>query len=82
VGSIQEIFNEGTGTVRNGESHGAVGHSKTIWAYFLSHHERCRADLNYELVRRRLRRCSLSWEGLEGDPAGVLAGCREFSVEM
>jgi hypothetical protein len=59
-----------------------VCHAETVWAYFLSHNERCRADLSYELVRRRLRCCRLSWESLEGDPAWILAGCREFPVEM
>jgi hypothetical protein len=59
-----------------------VGHTETVWAYFLSHNQRCWADLGDELVRRRLRRRGLSWEGLEGDTAWVLAGCREFPVEM
>jgi hypothetical protein len=53
-----------------------------VWAYFLGHNERCRADLSYELVRRRLRRCGLSWEGMKGDPAGILESCHEFPVEM
>jgi hypothetical protein len=59
-----------------------VGHTETVWADFLSHHERCRADLNYELVCRRLCRCCLSREGMEGDPTRILAGCREFPVEV
>jgi hypothetical protein len=82
MGSVQEIFYEGTGAVRDGESHGAVGHAETVWAHFLSHNERCRADLDYKSLRRRLRRRGLSWEGLEGDTAGVLACCHEISVEM
>jgi hypothetical protein len=59
-----------------------VGHAKTVWAHFLSHNECRRADLGYELLRRRLRCRGLSWECLEGDPAWILAGCSEFPVEM
>jgi hypothetical protein len=59
-----------------------VGHAKTVWTHFLSYNERCRADLSYELLRRRLCCCCLGWEGLEGDATGVLACCRELSVEM
>jgi hypothetical protein len=36
----------------------------------------------YELVRRRLCHGGLSWEGLEGDTAGILASCREFPMQM
>jgi hypothetical protein len=79
---VQEIFNQGTGTIRNGESHGAVGHAETVWAHFLSHNERRWTDLGDELVRRRLRCYGLSGEGLKGDAAGVLAGGREFPVEV
>jgi hypothetical protein len=39
-------------------------------------------DLGDELVRRRLCRDGLRWEGLEGDTAGVLTGCREFPMQM
>jgi hypothetical protein len=39
-------------------------------------------ELGYELVRRRLCRGGLGWEGLEGDPAGILAGCRELPMQM
>jgi hypothetical protein len=53
-----------------------------VWAYFLSHHEDRRMQLGYELVRRRLRRGGLRWEGLEGDTIGVLAGRREFPMQM
>jgi hypothetical protein len=59
-----------------------VGHAETVWAYFLSHNECCRVDLGYEVVRRCLRCCGLSGEGLEGNAARVLTGCREFPVEM
>jgi hypothetical protein len=59
-----------------------VGHAETVWPYFLSHNERCRADLSYELLRRRLCRCCLSWEGLEGDTVGVLVCCYEFPMEV
>jgi len=82
VDRVQEIFYEGTCPVRNGESHGAVGHAETVWTHFLRHNERCRADLGYELVRRRLRCYCLSREGLEGDTARVLVCCREFPVEV
>jgi hypothetical protein len=79
---VQEIFNQGTGTIRNSESHGAVCHAETVWAHFLSHNERRWTDLGYELVRRRLRRCGFSREGLEGDSAGILVGGCEFPVEV
>jgi hypothetical protein len=59
-----------------------VGHAETVWAHFLRHNERRRADLGYELVRRRLRCCSLRRKGLEGDTAWVLAGGCEFPVEV
>jgi hypothetical protein len=59
-----------------------VGHAETVWTHFLSYNERCRADLRYELLRRHLCRCCLSWEGLEGDAAGVLAGGCKFPVEV
>jgi hypothetical protein len=57
-------------------------HAETVWAHFFSHNERRRVELGYDLVRRRLRCCGLSREGLKGDPAGVLVCCCEFPVEV
>jgi hypothetical protein len=39
VDRVQEIFYQGTCTVRDGVSHSTVGHTETVWAHFLSHHE-------------------------------------------
>jgi hypothetical protein len=59
-----------------------VCYAETVWAYFLSHNQRCRVDLGDELVRCRLRRRGLSREGLEGNPAGVLASFCHFPVQV